>query len=190
MRNYILLILFILLTACTEPRLAKLDVNTKTFKTEEQAIIVLNKKVNLDKFKSLILVSEDLFGYYDAFNKQTVQQIGYFENVVDFDELQTFIIQNDLVDKVPEVRDRLGLHNLSKAYKPFVWLRYQIRKSEDNKHHIQLILTDTLTAEDYFIAETVLDNFWVGVNARENWYPLFNGLIDYIKNNSETFGTN
>lgn len=186
MKKLLFLSILLITTGCVE-RVATLDPSTGTFKTEESATVVTNKKVQLDELKSIILVSEDGRDFYDEFNKQAVKNIGYFNNVVDFDELQTYVIQNNLAEDVPELRDRLGLHNLAKSYKPFLWLRYKHRRAEDKKFYLQLILTNTLTFEDYFIAETAMDNVWSGTNSKENWYPMMNAFIDYIKDNSETF---
>jgi hypothetical protein len=54
--------------------------------------------------------------------------------------------------------------------------------------YTQFVLTDPLTLDDLFVVETHLDFIWTGVNDQNNWYPMFNALIDYIKSNSKTYG--
>lgn len=54
------------------------------------------------------------------------------------------------------------------------------------KQHAQLILTDALNAEDYFVTDTPIG--WNSENDQHNWYPMFNSLIDYIKQNSQSYG--
>jgi len=48
-------------------------------------------------------------------------------------------------------------------------------------------LTDPLDLEDYFICETLLDYEYSGVNDQNNFYPMMNSFIDYIKQHSQTF---
>src|SRR4030067_868418 len=103
-----------------------------------------------------------------------------------FDDLEKRIIAANLATKVPTVADRIGLSNAAKKYKPFMWLRFDTRGGGRDKYS-QLVLTDPLTMEDYFITETYLDYFWTGVNDQNNWYPMFNSLVDYIKKNSKTY---
>lgn len=69
----------------------------------------------------------------------------------------------------------------------FLWVRWDTRK-EGSTEYLQLVLTDPLTLDDYFIAETVFDMVWAGVNDQNNWYPSLNALIDYIRKNSKTYG--
>lgn len=188
MKNILLITILVLLTSCADTgRISKLDASTGTFQTPVKATTITSKKVDLDLYKSILLISEDGQDFYDGFNKNTVTNIGYFNNVFDSSELETFIIKNNLVNEVPALKDRIGMHNLAKSYKPFLWLSYNIRRTQDRKFYLQLVLTNTLTFEDFFIAETQMNNFWVGVNVKENWYPLYNALIQYIRDNSSTY---
>ena len=59
---------------------------------------------------------------------------------------------NDLTDEIPTIRGRIGLNKVAKAYKSFLWFRYETRR-DGNKTYAQYILTDPLTLEDIFITE-------------------------------------
>ena len=115
-----------------------------------------------------------------------VRNINYFAEVITVEELEKRVIAAGLTDKIPVIRDRIGLANAAKFYKPFLWLRFDARGIRPNQY-AQLILTDPATSEDYFVTETKLDYLWTGVNDQYNWYPMFNALIDYIKQNSRSY---
>lgn len=116
-----------------------------------------------------------------------MKNIGYFDDVATVDELETRIIKAGLTDKVPSLNDKIGLNNAAKFYKPFLWLHVDNRQDGSDRY-VQFILTDPATMEDYFVTETKLDYLWKGVNDQVNWYPMCNSLIDYIKQNSRTYG--
>ncbi|MEO0510879.1 MAG: hypothetical protein AAF065_13585 [Verrucomicrobiota bacterium] len=67
-----------------------------------------------------------------------------------------------------------------------LWIRWGGR-SEGANEYMQLIITDPLTLEDIFVAETYIDYIWAGVNDQNNFYPLMNALIEYIDLNSESY---
>lgn len=87
---------------------------------------------------------------------------------------------------MPSVKDKIGINNAAKHYKPFLWFRLDSHGS-GTKEYVQFLLTDPLTLEDYFITETHLDRIWSGVNDQNNWYPMYNSFIAYIKENSKTY---
>jgi hypothetical protein len=115
--------------------------------------------------------------------------VKFFDQIIKIEELETRIVKAGLAEKVPSIRDRIGLSNAAKHYTPLLWLRFDTRTSAD-KRYAQFILADPLTLEEYFVTETLLDHVWSGVNDQSNWYPMFNSLIDYIKANSKSYRAN
>lgn len=183
MKKTILLITAVSILAlfgCTTLKVVDPDPNTGYFPAAKKATVVKSEKINLDERKGLLLVGRS------DFTGRMAENIGYFEEVIDVEDLEKIIIQEDLTEEVPSLREKIGLNKAAKAYKPFLWLRWNYRV-EGNRKYEQLILTDPLTLEDYFIAETYMDYMWAGVNDQNNNYPAFNALIDYIAENSETF---
>ena len=170
----------LVLSACTSLKVVELDKETGYFPTQTHADTVASKAMDLDARKGLILVSNS------DFLKTQIKNIGYFDEVIDFEEMETRIIQHNLGDKVPSLKEKIGLNNAAKYYKPFLWFRVDTRGS-GAQEYVQFILTDPLTLEDYFVTETHLDRVWTGVNDQYNWYPMLNSFIDYIKANSETY---
>ena len=168
------------LSACTSLKVVDVDAKTGYFPAQKKAAVVTNKTLDLDARKGLVVVGNS------EFSQGQVRNMKYFDEVITIEELEKRIIQAGLTDKVPTVRERIGLNNAAKHYKPFLWLRYDLRGDRPNEY-TQFILTDPLTMEDYFVTETHLDYVWTGVNDQNNWYPMFNALIDYIQANSKTY---
>lgn len=179
------LVLVALLAGCTTMKVISPNASTGYFGGSKSGLVkkattVKKTPIDLDSKKQIILVAGE------TFTPQMVKNIGYFDQVITFKELEEIIIKENLTDTVPDVSSRIGINKAAKAYKPFLWLRWDTRK-DGNKTYQQLVMTDPITLEDYFIAETYLDYVWAGVNDQNNSYPTFNALIDYIKANSKTF---
>lgn len=56
----------------------------------------------------------------DPFVLGQTKALGYFNEVIANEQLEVRIIQTNLGDKVASVRERIGLNNAAKHYKPFV----------------------------------------------------------------------
>lgn len=171
----------ITLTGCsTQLKVEQTDSKSGYFPTDRRAKVVLSKSFDLDRRKALVLVSDSEFAHGQ------MTEIGYFDHVITFADLEKQLIANKLTDKVATLRDRIGIHNAARNYKPFLWFRYRSTGTGVDRY-AQYVLTDPLTMEDLLVVETPL-SFWVGnVNDQNNWYPMYNALIDYIKENSKTF---
>lgn len=181
MYRNIFLIFFSFLVGCSSLKIVDLDPVTGYFPGEKRASVIINKEIDLDSTTDLVLVPDG------DFEVNMVKNIGYFNEVINFEDLEDIIIKNDLTEQVPSVRDKIGINKAAKAYKKFLWLNWDTRQDGTQKYQ-QLILTDPITLEDLFVCETLLDYVWAGVNDRANWYPMMNSLIDYIKENSKTYG--
>lgn len=171
-------LILLLVAACQSMQVTERDPQTGYFPTRHAATVVKNVNVDLDERRDLIVIGRS------DFLEGQIKSIGYFKEVLTVPELETRIVQNGLSDKVPSVRDKIGLSNAARHYKPFLWLRVD-RRNEGNRGYAQFILTDAETLEDYFITETYLDTVWAGVTDRNTWYPMFNALIDYIDEHSK-----
>ena len=179
MKQLIFLTLILFLSACSSMKVSELDPDGR-LPTNEVATTVKSQDINLDQHKTLLLVPDDEF-IIGQLNK-----IGYFDELMTLEDLETKIIRQGLQDKVGSVTDRIGINKAYTHYKPFLWLRFDSR-GKGNDYHGQFILTNPDDLEDYFITETHFDYVWSGVNDQNNWYPMFNALIDYIEKQSKTF---
>jgi hypothetical protein len=180
MRVLVVLSGLLFLNACSLLQPSELDSRTGLFPTFKRADVLISKKFDIDKRKSLILVPDH------EYEKTQVQNIGYFDRVVTYKELERLIVDNNLSAKVPTVRGGVGVSNAAKHYKPFLWFKYKM-KQKGNKYYDQFILTDPLTMDDIFVTETYSDFEGRGSTDQDNYYPMFNALVAYIKENSKTF---
>lgn len=176
----VILVLALLTVGCSSLKVAKIDPKTGYFPSKKFSNVVKSTPVDLDSMKALVLVPNA------DFEKGQIKNMGYFDEVITFEDLEKIIITNNLTDEVPSVKDRIGLNKAAKAYRKFLWFRYDTRQ-DGNKVYAQYILTDPLTLEDIFITEQYLDYVWAGVNDQTTWYPMYNALLRYIKDNSKTF---
>ena len=175
--------LLMLLSACTQMKVVKVDDKTGYFPGAGKAPVVQQKAIALDERKSLVVVGNSEFMLGQLKNLQ------YFDEVITVEELEKRIINANLGDKVPSLRERIGLNNAAKHYKPFLWFRFDKRGTGTDSYG-QFILPDPVSMEDLFVTETHLDYVWAGVNDQHNWYPMFNSLIDYVRENSASYGRN
>src|SRR5689334_4579809 len=180
MRLFVMLLLAAVVSACTSFKVAPIDEKTGHLPSSSKAAVIMSKPMDLDSRKALLLVPNS------DFVKGQVSNLKYFDDTMTFEELEKRIVQAGLQDQVPTIHDRIGVNKAAKHYKDFLWLRYE-RKGEGRVKSGRFILTDPATMEDYFITETTLDYAFAGVNDQNNWYPMFNALIDYIRQNSKFY---
>jgi hypothetical protein len=177
-----LTVVLLISSGCTNMKVSALDPATGYLPTTQKATVVKSTPFAIDDLRTMILVPTDPF-----LKNQTIA-IGYFHKVIDFNELEKAIIQNDLSDTIPSIQNRIGLSKVYDEYLPFLWLRISARR-QGTSQYAQIILTDPDSMEEIFVAERYIDYLWTGVNDQYIWYPLFNSLIDYIKENSEIWNS-
>ena len=175
-----IIIASILAFACSSQRVVDLD-RSGHYPGRTTANVVSSKPFDLDSRRSLILVPPN------DFLKGQIANIHYFGDVITPEDLQKAIVQGGLSDKVPSIADLIGLSNAAKYYKSFLWFHTKTHGAGTDRYS-QFVLTDPVTLDDLLIVETHLDFIWTGVNDQNNWYPMFNALIDYIKQNSKDYG--
>lgn len=181
MKLFLTLFFATLCAACsTQYKVVETDPKTGNFRTNAVANTITSKIVNLDEYKSILLIPDS------DFVKGQLESIGYFDQLITREELETIIIRENLQDEVPSVRDRIGLNQAYEHYKEFLWFRFDTRGKGLDEYG-QFILTNPGTLEDIFVAEIKFDKWGPGVNDDTTWYPLFNSLIKYIKANSRTY---
>ena len=177
MKRLLLIFLVCLLTGCvTVLQVTGTDPVTGYFPTSHKAKIVKNSKFDMDARKSLLVAGGEDFGV------KMINNINYFDNIITPKELEKEIIKNGLADKIPNINNQIGLHNAATKYKKFLYVSFQTRRI-DNKPVMQFVVTDPVSMEDIFIAEAQD----LPRNDQTVFYPLYNALIDYIRENSETY---
>ena len=178
-----LILPLLILTTFTIQSCTVMKVSEKTenglFKASKKADILVNKPFNLDENKSLLVVPNN------TFMKGMAEKIGYFDKVITFDDLEKDIIKDNKQDEVGTLNGKIGINNAYRKYKKFLYLKFDDNKEKSKR--IQLKLVNPEDFDEIFVADTLYDDFWVGVNDQNTFNPLFNALITYIKDNSKTY---
>lgn len=154
--------------------------NDGEFSSTKKATILISKPFDLDNNKALLVVPNQ------SFVKGMVEKIAYFDRVITFDELEKEIIRDNKQEEIGSTIGKIGVNNIYRKYKKFLYLRFE--DNEDKKNRIQLRLINPDNFDEILIADTAFDLVWSGVNDKNTFNPLFNSLIDYIKANSKTYG--
>ncbi|MFP4281824.1 MAG: hypothetical protein ACLFR7_06420 [Opitutales bacterium] len=141
------------------------------------ATVVHEESVDMAPYRDLILV---LGG--DFFREQT-ELTGYFERVVDREEMERLLITEDLTDLVSDVTNYISWKKIHDNYGPFLVLKPD-RRDAGGKDFFQLKVIDPATASDLFVAEVALDYMWKGVNDDTVFYPLYNAFLDWMEANT------
>ncbi|WP_027376546.1 hypothetical protein [Kaistella palustris] len=174
----------LLLTALAINSCTVMKVSEKTedglFQASKKADILVNKPFDLDANKSLLVVPNN------SFMKGMAEKIGYFDQVITFDDLEKDIIRDNKQDEVGPLTGKIGINNAYRKYRKFLYLKFDDNKEKSKR--IQLKLINPENFDEIFIGDTLYDDFWVGVNDQNTFNPLFNALITYIKGNSKTYG--
>lgn len=167
------------LTSCATVQKVSEKKENGLFEATKEADILVNKQFDLDNNKSLLVVPNN------TFTKGMVEKIGYFDKVITFDELEKEIIRDNKQDEVGTLTGKIGINNAYRKYKKFLYLRFDDNKEKSKR--IQLKLINPENFDEFFVADTLYDDFWVGVNDQNTFNPLFNAFIKYISSNSKTF---
>jgi len=179
-----LILPFLILTTLAVHSCTVMKVSDKTdngfFQATKTADILVNKPFNLDDNKSLLVVPNN------TFMKGMAEKIGYFDEVITFDDLEKDIIKDNKQDEVGTLTGKIGINNAYRKYKKFLYLKFDDNKEKSKR--IQLKLVNPENFDEIFVGDTLYDEVWTGVNDQNTFNPLFNALITYIKSNSNTYG--
>lgn len=166
----------ICLTACgTFEKVTTLDPETGHFPARNKTVTVMkNIKVNVDTLKTLIIVPNTPYWI------EMTKNMKFFNQVMTFSEFESDIIKKGLADKIPTVSDRIGLNRAYKYYRPFVILNLT-KVQKDNGWFAGLKLYDPGKVDVIFQNEIWLNLMADGWSDQGTMYPLFNSLLDYLK---------
>ncbi|MFC1764482.1 hypothetical protein ACFL6U_20740 [Planctomycetota bacterium] len=183
MKSILTFALTLVLMGCSGTKQVTVETNPRIdyFPGRKKATVIKSMDIDLDAKKQILLVP------VGNFTLSMVERIGYFDVVLTPDKLEEKIMREGLADKAHSIADETGINIAAKEYQPFLWLRW-VNRFDGTRYYVQLVLTDPILLEDYFVCETHLDYLRAGVSNRTNWYPMMNSLISYIKRNSKMYG--
>lgn len=174
--------LTLFLSGCSTFGEAKeIDPATGRIKTESvygsvKATVVKSEKVPVQNYRRLILTLGGKF-----FKEQTVK-FGYFEKVVNREDMEQLLIKEGKSEVVSDVTNLLSWKKIADNYQSFLVLRPQVRE-EGRASYAQLKVIRADTATEVFVAEVKMDFMWKGVNDDTVFYPLYNAFIDWVNEN-------
>ena len=172
----ILPFLCLAVVSCSSLQVSDIDSETGLLPSTKQATVITNEPFDIDSRNNLLLAGEQVTG-------PQIAKLEYFDEIMTHSELEDEIIKNGLTDKVPSISNRIGLNSAAKNYKPFLMIASKsYKKGSDD--YLQIKLIDAVDMKDIFVAERKLDYVWAGVNDQNTYYPLYNALFEYIREQS------
>lgn len=176
----------ILFTACgTQLKVAPINPQYGLITSEngeaKKASVIQSEKININKYKEFIFIPNG--GDYAVLQ---TKEFKFFNEVLNYEDLQKLIIEKNLQDKVPSITDGIGLNKLSKNYKPFLTMYFKpftIPNGITTDRYLQLVVSNPETLQDVFVAQVKLDLLWEGINDQNTRYPLFNSFFEWINEN-------
>lgn len=195
MKKLYLILILLNLNACTVLQVAEVSKETGELPTTIEAKILTNKETELDKKKTLLVMDvTDLQSHYmyqhfsflaiETFHLNQVKKIGYFDKVNTLEEFELSLITDNLSKDLPNLQNKIGLNKAAKDYEPFLWLKIE---HINNGKNFQLTLTDPLTLEEHLVAVSDFQDWITPGRDQATNYPLYNALIRYIKDNSDSY---
>jgi len=141
-----------------------------------KAVVVKQEKIDLARYQPLILTLGN-----EYFKKQTIK-FGYFQTVVDRQDMEKLLIRENQSGLVSDVTNFLSWKKISDNYKPFLVLKPEVRE-EGRASYAQLKVIRADNADEVFVAEIKMDFMWKGVNDDTVFYPLYNEFMAWVAAN-------
>lgn len=209
-RSYAAILFSLLVSACGtygESKIAQVNPKTGLLQSDQEvavAKVVVSKKLALSSYKDLAVISKDDFSPMNSNSKtdnvKQLKALGYFNEVISFDDLQRLVVSNNLQSKVTTLSNWGGVRDLYRSYKPFLVIHFKCIERGDIVY--RLLVTNPDTLENVFVSEvevhskigyglTSLATLGAGMNRnnmctgydQDTRYPLFNSLIVWINQN-------
>ncbi len=161
------------------PKTGKLP--TETFLRQEE--ILVQKKINLNEYSQFLFVKKSGLNMekYEKYILGTLKTIGGFEKYYTQNEMEQYVIQNNLTDKVTSISDNIGLLNLSKNVGKFLICENNVEYKGGYDFTFEYKVIDPSNAEILLHIKHNAFNF--GGLDRPLFNPVFNKYIDWLKTN-------
>jgi len=187
MKNTRLLIIFatLLFSSCSSTlkvhelnEKGKLPTDTQVTSSE----ILIDKPLKIDtSFHLLFIKNLNGMNRYSQYIVGTLKNISGFQEVKTSEEMEQYVIKNNLADKVTNISDNVGLYRLEREIGNFLICETSAEQVDryGYKFHFKIINAAS--------SEIVLDVYhyafnWAGLD-RPLFNPVFNYYIDWLKKN-------
>jgi hypothetical protein len=154
----------------------------KLFKTNVSTLVTKKDSINLDEYKSLILIPGG-----NQFRKY-FEKINYFDKFETFDEFEKEIKKSEFKKEIGDFYGKDGLINAYTKFKKFLCLF--ISEEKDGSVKMSLFKPDS---KELFIVVGQSKTNIIGINAgtkyvtEDTYESMLNELVNYIKANSKTY---
>jgi len=190
MKKIILVFGLAILTVSCSPTLKVKELNVKTGKLPTETIIteseiLVKKNVNLKEYSQFLFVKKSGLNMekYENYILGTLKNVGGFQKYYTQTELEQYVIQKGLTDKVTSISDNIGLLNLSKNIGKFLICESNVEYKGGYDFSFEYKVIDPTNAE--ILLHIKHDAFnWGGLD-RPLFNPVFNEYIDWIKANQK-----
>jgi len=155
----------------------KLPTDTRLTKNEIDA----DKPIDINKYKQFLFISgsRTSSGRYGDYIVETLKEIGGFEKYYTQPELEQFVIQNNLTDKVTSISDRIGLLKLQQQVGNFLLCETRLEYLGAYEYSFDFKIIDPSNSEILLEIRHKAFN-WSGLD-RPLFNPVFNYYIDWLK---------
>lgn len=164
-----------------DEKTGKLPTDTKLNPEE----ILVDKNINLGEYKQFLYIKNSGVNMekFDKYIVETLKNIGGFDKFYTQAELEQYVIQNKLTDKVTSISDYIGLLNLQKQVGNFMVCEVTPEYLGGYDYIFKLKLVNPATSETALEVKHKAFN-WGGLD-RPLFNPVFNYYIDWVRKNSK-----
>lgn len=188
MKKSILLIAMSVLTISCSPTLKVKQLDPKSGKLPTETVLMQNeilikKNTNLKEYNQFLFIRKSGVNMekYETYILETLKNIGGFQKYYKQTELEQYIIQNNLTDKVTSISDNIGLLNLSKNIGKFLICESNVEYKGGYDFSFEYKIINPTNAEILLHIKHNAFN-WGGLD-RPLFNPVFNEYIDWVKAN-------
>ena len=163
------------------PKTGRFNTGTKLYGED----IKVRERFHPDKYLHLLYVKTDAKSEkYNTFFLESFSNMQVFHEVVDQERLAAIVLERKLADRVPNISDLIGLHNLAKEIGPFLIVEPYAEFKGGYDFSARLKAIDPETGQ--IVLEIRKDAFnWAGLD-KPLFYPLFNAFLEWSQGKSIT----
>lgn len=185
---FLLLIGWLTISCSSTFKVKPLDEKTGQLPTETKLTpeeILVDKSINFNEYNQFLYVKNSGVNMekYDKYIIETLKNIGGFKKVYTQSELEQYVIQNNLTDKVTSISDNIGLLNLQKQVGNFLVVESTPEYLGGYDYSFKFKVINPATSETLLELKHKAFN-WAGLD-RPLFNPVFNYYINWKNKNSK-----
>lgn len=188
MKQIFAALLIMMMFSCSPTlKVKSVDEETGRFPTDTELKaeeIITDSTVQIKKYNFLFIKESQVnMEKYENYVSKTIENIGGFNKYYNQQELEQYIIQNELTDKVTSISDNIGLLNLQKQVGDFLVCETNVEYLGGYNFRFDFTLIDPATTQTVLDIEHKAFN-WGGLD-RPLFNPVFNYYIDWLEKSGQ-----